>query len=118
MPRGDAAFVAPTRVLRDRAALLVSVGGGHVVPFLLTTLALALPDLAEPALAVAALLMIDGQIRMKAELILTAGQLRPITIDRLRLPGVGRDPAGSQPGWAGKRVAADRGSETSRRRPA
>ncbi len=118
MPRGDEAFVAPTRALRDRAALLVSVGGGHVVPFLLITLALALPDLAEPALAVAALLMIDGQIRMKAELILTAGQLRPITIDRLRLPGAGRDPAGGQPGWAGKRVAADRGSETSRRRPA
>ena len=85
MRRRDEVFVRSTRGLREGSTVAAIAGGGHLAPFLLIALALALPGLAAPASTLAAVLMIGGQVCVKAALILTAGRLRPITIAGLGL---------------------------------
>jgi formate-dependent nitrite reductase membrane component NrfD len=81
------AFVRAVEPLaRGRASRLI-VGGGYVAPFMLVALALGLPPLAAPALAVAGVLMVAAQFYAKTLLILTAGQFRPVTLAGLRKGG-------------------------------
>jgi formate-dependent nitrite reductase membrane component NrfD len=81
----EAAFVEAVRPLAEGRDLRIVVGAGHLAPFLLAALAAARPALAAPALALAGALMIAGQFRAKAHLILSAGRLRPITLAGLRI---------------------------------
>jgi formate-dependent nitrite reductase membrane component NrfD len=86
----EAAFaeaVAP--LTRGREARLV-VGAGLMAPLLLTTGAAAWPAVATPALALAGILMVLGQLHAKARLVLTAGRLRPVTLAGLRIKGRSR----------------------------
>lgn len=81
----EASFVAAVRPLgrgRDRRIVL---GAGHLAPFVLVAFAAGRPALAAPALVLAGALMIAGQLHAKARLILSAGQLRPITLAGLRI---------------------------------
>jgi formate-dependent nitrite reductase membrane component NrfD len=83
----EAAFaeaVAP--LTRGREARLV-VGAGLMAPLLLTAGAAAWPAVAAPALALAGILMVLGQLHAKARLVLTAGRLRPVTLAGLRIKG-------------------------------
>lgn len=80
-----AAFARATRSLREGPAAIAIVGGGYLAPFLLLGLALALPELARPAVALGGAALILGQVQAKAVLILTAGELRPITLTHLSL---------------------------------
>lgn len=82
---GDETFRRATRPLREGSLARELVGLGYLAPFVLVALGLALPSLAPPAAGIAAALMIAGQAQAKAALILRAGQLRPITLSRLRL---------------------------------
>lgn len=81
----DTTFTRATRSLREGSSAIAIVGAGYLVPFLLLPLTLARPGLAVPAATLAGALMIVGQIQAKAVLILTAGQLRPITLANLSL---------------------------------
>jgi formate-dependent nitrite reductase membrane component NrfD len=86
----EAAFteaVAP--LTRGREARLV-VGAGLMAPLLLTAGAAAWPAVAAPALALAGILMVLGQLHAKARLVLTAGRLRPVTLAGLRIKGRSR----------------------------
>jgi DMSO reductase anchor subunit len=86
----EAAFteaVAP--LTRGREARLV-VGAGLMAPLLLTAGAAAWPAVAAPALALAGILMVLGQLHAKARLVLTAGRLRPVTLAGLRIKGRAR----------------------------
>lgn len=81
---GDPAFVDATRPCREGRPRTVALVGGYLAPALLIAPALAWPALALPAAVLAAVLMIASQVDAKTTLILRAGQLRPITIARLR----------------------------------
>jgi formate-dependent nitrite reductase membrane component NrfD len=86
----EAAFteaVAP--LTRGREARLV-VGAGLMAPLLLTAGTAAWPAVATPALALAGILMVLGQLHAKARLVLTAGRLRPVTLVGLRIKGRAR----------------------------
>lgn len=69
--------VAP---LREGGAALIIDGVGHGLPLFLGLLALAVPAVAGPTLALAGALLVAGQIYAKARLIRAAGQLRPIAL--------------------------------------
>lgn len=80
----DPGFVRAVRVLREGAGAVGIVGGGHIAPFALAAIALA-ADV--PGLALGAgVLMVLGQVLAKWLLIIGAGELRPITLENLRLP--------------------------------
>jgi DMSO reductase anchor subunit len=79
--------VAP--LTRGREARLV-VGAGLLAPLLLVAGAAAWPVVALPALALAGVLMVLGQLHAKARLVLTAGRLRPVTLAGLRIEGRSR----------------------------
>jgi formate-dependent nitrite reductase membrane component NrfD len=83
-PAGQA-FRAATASLRDGRAGRVGVGVGTVIPLGALAVALASPAAAAPAVALAGLAMVAGQAHFKAELILRAGLLRPITVPTLRM---------------------------------
>jgi DMSO reductase anchor subunit len=92
---GEAAFaeaVAP--LAKGRGGRLI-VGGGYIAPLALTLLAVVLPALAPLALLMAGALMAGAQFHAKAQLILAAGQFRPITLAGLRVQRlVGESPHG------------------------
>lgn len=81
----EAAFARATRSLREGPVAVAIVGGGYLAPFLLLGLALALPELALPAVTLSGAALILGQVQAKSALILAAGQLRPITLTHLSL---------------------------------
>lgn len=81
----EATFARATLPLREGRAAVAIVGGGYLAPFLLFGLALALPELALPAVTVGGAALILGQVQAKSVLILTAGQLRPVTLTNLSL---------------------------------
>jgi formate-dependent nitrite reductase membrane component NrfD len=83
-PAGHA-FRDATASLRDGRAGRVGVGVGTVIPLGALAVALASPAAAAPAVALAGLAMVAGQAHFKAELILRAGLLRPITVPTLRM---------------------------------
>jgi anaerobic dimethyl sulfoxide reductase subunit C (anchor subunit) len=83
-PAGQA-FRDATASLRDGRASRIGVGVGTVIPLAALAVALASPAAAAPAVALAGLAMIAGQALFKAELILRAGLLRPITVPTLRM---------------------------------
>ena len=85
---GAAAFVdAVAPLAKGRGGRLIA-GGGYTAPLALTALAVLLPALAPLALLTAGALMVGAQFHTKAQLILAAGQFRPITLGGLRVPGV------------------------------
>jgi formate-dependent nitrite reductase membrane component NrfD len=81
----DETFIRATRALRDGPAVIAVVGAGHLAPFLLFAVALAVPPAAMAASALGGLLLMGGQAHAKALLVLRAGELRPITLANLRL---------------------------------
>ncbi len=81
----EAAFARATRSLREGPVAVAIVGGGYLAPFLLLGLALALPELALPAVTLGGAALILGQVQAKSALILAAGELRPITLTHLSL---------------------------------
>lgn len=83
-PAGHA-FWEATASLRDGSAGRIAAGLGGALPLVALALALASPALAVPATALAGLCMLAGQIHVKAELIVRAGFLRPITVTGLRM---------------------------------
>ena len=83
-PAGHA-FRDATASLRDGWAGRVGVGVGTVIPLGALAVALASPAAAAPAAALAGLAMVAGQAHFKAELILKAGLLRPVTVPNLRM---------------------------------
>jgi len=83
-PAGQA-FRDATASLREGRAGRVGVGVGTVLPLGALAVALAAPHAAAPAAALAGLAMVAGQAHFKAELILRAGLLRPVTVPHLRL---------------------------------
>jgi formate-dependent nitrite reductase membrane component NrfD len=83
-PAGQA-FSDATASLRDGRAGRIGVGIGTVLPLGALAVALAAPQLAAGAAALAGLAMVAGQAHFKTELILRAGLLRPITVPSLRL---------------------------------
>ena len=82
---GGPAFVRSTAELRGGRAGAFILAAGYLAPLLLGTLALTVPSTGRGTLGLAAILMIAGQVYAKSELILTAGQLRPITLANLTL---------------------------------
>lgn len=82
--RGSGARARSTAALREGRPGRIIRAAGYTAPALLVTAALIVPG-AGPAAAVAGLCMVAGQAYAKAELILGAGQLRPITLANLRL---------------------------------
>ena len=80
--RAFAESVAP--LARGREARL-AIAGGLAAPVLLVAVAAAWPAAAAPAMALAGLLMIGGQLHAKARLVLTAGRLRPVTLAGIRI---------------------------------
>ncbi len=83
-PAGHA-FREATASLRDGSAGRVAAGLGGALPLAALALALGAPAMAAPAAALAGLCMVAGQACFKAELILRAGFLRPITVANLRM---------------------------------
>ena len=83
-PAGHA-FRDATASLRDGWAGRVGVGVGTVIPLGALAVALASPAAAAPAAALAGLAMVAGQAHFKAELIVNAGLLRPVTVPYLRM---------------------------------
>jgi len=83
-PAGHA-FRDATASLRDGRAGRVGVAVGTVLPLGALAVALALPAAAAPAAALAGLAMVAGQAHFKAELIVKAGLLRPVTVPYLRM---------------------------------
>jgi DMSO reductase anchor subunit len=79
------AFRDATASLRDGRAGRVGVGVGTVIPLGALAVALASPAAAAPAAALAGLAMVAGQAHFKAEIILKAGLLRPVTVPFLRM---------------------------------
>ena len=85
-PAGQA-FMEATAPFREGPVWRLALGIGLALPAVALTVALITPAaVTAPAVAVAGLGMIAGQVTFKAELILRAGQLRPITIANLRIP--------------------------------
>ncbi len=82
----DTAFVRATTRLREGAVATQLLIAGYVAPLALVALGLALPSWAPLPAALAALLMIAGQVRARSSLILAAGQRRPLTLATLTLP--------------------------------
>jgi DMSO reductase anchor subunit len=82
----DAAFVRATAPLREGATGIEILVVGYTVPVALVALGLAAPGWAATPTALAALLMIAGQMRARAALILAAGRRRPLTLATLTLP--------------------------------
>lgn len=82
---GNPAFTRATRPFREGPTAVAIVGAGYVAPFLLLALAIALAGGALPTVTLAGALMIWGQIHAKSALILTAGQVRPVTLANLSL---------------------------------
>jgi hypothetical protein len=82
---GDPAFTRATLPFREGPTAVAIVGAGYLAPFLLLALAIALAGLALPAVTLAGALMIWGQVHAKFALILTAGQVRPVTLGNLSL---------------------------------
>ena len=76
----DEAYRRAVAPLREGRAALVIDGAGYGLPLVLGLIALAAPVVTGPALALAAALLIGGQVYAKARLILVAGQLRPVTL--------------------------------------
>jgi len=83
-PAGHA-FRDATASLRDGRAGRVGVGVGTIFPLGALAVALASPAAAAPAAALAGLAMVAGQAHFKAELIVRAGLLRPVTVPTLRM---------------------------------
>ena len=83
-PAGHA-FREATASLRGGAAGRLAAGLGGALPLGALAVALAAPAVAAPAAALAGLAMVAGQAHFKAELILKAGLLRPITVANLRM---------------------------------
>lgn len=81
----DEAFRRATGPLRDGRLAIELAAGGYLLPLVLAGLALGLPAGGELAAALGAALIIAGQVRAKAALLLRAGRLRPVTIPHLRL---------------------------------
>ena len=79
------AFRDATASLRDGPAGRIGVGVGTVIPLGALAVALASPAAAAPAAALAGLAMVAGQAHFKAELIVKAGLLRPVTVPNLRM---------------------------------
>jgi len=85
-PAGHA-FRDATGSFRDGLAGRVIVGVGLALPAAALAVALVAPAaITAPAALAAGLAMIAGQVSFKAELILRAGLLRPITVASLRMP--------------------------------
>jgi DMSO reductase anchor subunit len=82
---GGAAFLEATRSLREGSGAIEVVGIGYVLPCTLAGLALAVPEAARLAGGLAGALLVAGQVRAKALLLLDAGQLRAIGVPHLRL---------------------------------
>jgi DMSO reductase anchor subunit len=76
----DPAFAQAVQPLRTGRGATLLVGVGYLAPFGLVALALAWPALAAGAAALAATLVLAGQVRTKSALILEAGLLRPVTL--------------------------------------
>ncbi|HXG02901.1 MAG TPA: hypothetical protein VNO23_05765 [Candidatus Binatia bacterium] len=88
---GDEAFRTALRPLRcGGAATVATFATASVLPLVLGLLGIALSRRADLMAALAGVLLIAGQVRLKSALIREAGQLRPVTIARLT---VGRRPA-------------------------
>jgi formate-dependent nitrite reductase membrane component NrfD len=79
------AFGDATASLRDGRAGRVGVGVGTVLPLGALAVALASPTASAAAVSLAGLAMLAGQTYFKAELILRAGLLRPISVPHLRM---------------------------------
>ncbi|MBI4637722.1 MAG: dimethyl sulfoxide reductase anchor subunit [Candidatus Rokubacteria bacterium] len=79
------AFVKALAPLSADGAAIELVGLGYVLPVALVALGLAVPAWVRVTMPLAAALMIAGQVRAKAALVLRAGQLRPIALPHLRL---------------------------------
>lgn len=71
--------------LRETATGLGVFFVGHALPLFLLALAFGSPAFAVAGLALAGVAGLAGQLQAKAWLILRAGELRPITLDRLQL---------------------------------
>jgi DMSO reductase anchor subunit len=82
---GDEASQTATRALREGRVAAEVLIGGYLVPFALAAIGLAFPATAWIAGPLAGALMVIGQVRAKALMILDAGLLRPITVPHLRL---------------------------------
>ena len=76
----EPAFVQAVAALRHGRPALVIEGSGYGLPLLLGLLALAVPAVAAPLLGLGGVLLVAGQVYVKARLIRAAGQLRPITL--------------------------------------
>jgi anaerobic dimethyl sulfoxide reductase subunit C (anchor subunit) len=81
----DRVFLRATAPLREGPLGLELLAAGYLAPLALVALGLALPSWSALPTALAALLMIAGQLRARAALILTAGQRRPLTLATLTL---------------------------------
>lgn len=79
----EPAFARAVAPLCQGATAVELVGIGYVAPFALAALGLAFPGWTDATAALAGAAMIAGQMRAKTALILTAGQLRPITLSNL-----------------------------------
>jgi len=82
---GGRGFREATAGLRHGPLAKIIAGGGLLLPLGVLVVALAAPAIAGPAAGLAGALMVAGQVYAKRELILEAGQLRPITVAHLRL---------------------------------
>jgi DMSO reductase anchor subunit len=76
----ESTFTRAVASLSEGRASLLIARGGYLVPFLLVVLAVGVPVIAAPAILIAGVLMVSGQLYAKARLILRAGSLRPITL--------------------------------------
>jgi hypothetical protein len=76
----ESTFTRAVAALSEGRASLLIARGGYLVPFLLVALAVGVPAIAAPAILLAGVLMVSGQLYAKARLILRAGSLRPITL--------------------------------------
>lgn len=87
---GDDAFRTAVRPLRCGVAAVATFATASVLPLVLGLLGIALSRRADLIAALAGVLLIAGQVRLKSALIREAGQLRPVTTARLT---VGRRPS-------------------------
>jgi DMSO reductase anchor subunit len=81
----DDHFLESTAPLRQGRLALALIAVGHLVPFTLLAVGLLVSPVARAAAALAAVLLVAGQVWAKSALVLRAGRLRPITIPTLRL---------------------------------
>lgn len=76
----ESTFIRAVSSLSEGWASLLIARGGYLVPFLLVAIAVGVPAISAPAILLAGVLMVGGQLYTKARLILRAGSLRPITL--------------------------------------